>query len=54
MTWRKWWALEVMSGLCIILAIAPLSFARFWLTIGLVALFSVCYLKRVLAQAAKR
>lgn len=53
MTWRKWWALEVMSGICIVLAIEPLSLSRFWLTIGLLALFSVCYLKRVMAMRGK-
>jgi len=54
MTWRKWWLLEIMSGLCIFAVTEPLDWKRYLLNVVLVALFSVFYLKRVQGQIAAK
>lgn len=50
MNWRKWWALEVLTGLMIFVAIWPLDLFRFFVTTFLITLFAVFYLQRVTNQ----
>ena len=53
MTWRKWWALEIVSGLGILVVTLPLGYVRFLINAGLVTAFAVFYLKRVQGQKAR-
>ncbi len=50
MTWRRWWALEIMAGLGIMVTTLPLSLERYFINIGLVTLFAVFYFQRIQAQ----
>ena len=50
MTWAKWWALEILAGIGILVVTLPLSLGRYAINGALVILFAVFYLQRVQAQ----
>ncbi len=54
MTWPKWWALEIVSGLGILVVTLPLGYIRFMVNAALVTLFAVFYLQRVQGQKASK
>lgn len=54
MTWRKWWALEVVLGIVIIMAAYPLPRIHFWVLVGASTSLPVVYMKRVLTGLADK
>lgn len=53
MTWKQWYALEILTGTGIWLATMPLSLERFAINGALVIAFSIFYHRRVQAQKSK-
>jgi hypothetical protein len=54
MTWRKWWALEIVLGILIIMAAYPLPPINFWVLVAAMWIFPVVYMKRVLTEMADK
>lgn len=54
MTWRKWWALEIATGLGTLVLTLPLDYVRFMTNALVVASFGYCYMRRIQAQQASK
>jgi 4-hydroxybenzoate polyprenyltransferase len=48
MTWRKWWALEIVLSIVMTMAAYPLPRINFWVLVGASVLLLPVYMKRVI------